>query len=545
MTLLRGQIGEGDRQPAVAGALQVSESDERRQRRHPRHRRPLTRSGPDRTELARRVRQDGGSGTDPDEHPSRRIARQCLRTADTQQRARLPRLGHPEADPDRAVRQQRIANDPGGPLRADDQVHAERPSPGREIREQRMQRRECLDHGRILIDDHDQARQPRTLRDVTHPGLSQRALASADLRAQGVQRTSRSGHIEIRDQADAVREVLEVGESGAALEVDEQDTQLFGAMMLDQGRHPGEQKLGLAGTGRPGDHRMRTVGDQIEFQRRLTAVPDADGDRQRCGIRSRHHCLEAAPVEFARQRRDQLTVGLRLPGEPLLRRSTGDQFQPDAGARMIGTGEHRNTRVIEFENALQRRRQARHRTREGDHGGGGESGRTDHSQRRPGSRSGCLGHRPEVGFIDAEREFRCRNAMRELDQVAPGHRANRGRRTDDADRDRTVVQHRPRLRRSGGGIHGLAEPKAEAAEAVPRGPVVSKARHYPHGRGMEFGEQASLLFRLKGTLGIASLIPQRSGTIIRAAPSPVLPCRVSEGGQAHDGCEQGEDDHGG
>ena len=138
---------------------------------------------------------------------------------------------HAQRQSQAAVRQQRVTHHAGRPLRAQNQVDAERPSPGGDVDKESVQLRKHSEHGRELIDDDDKPGKRMLQPHVGHvprSGLAQHALTVAKFGPQTGQGPRGRVRIEVGDEADAVRQPTEWLKGSAAFEIDEQKVHLAG-----------------------------------------------------------------------------------------------------------------------------------------------------------------------------------------------------------------------------------------------------------------------------------------------------------------------------
>ena len=92
----------------------------------------------------------------------------------------------------------------------------------------------------------------------------ERLLASLEYRRDSVQRSGRGAGVKVGEECLGVGERLEAGESCPALVVDEDETDLFGAVAVRDSGKPPEERLGLSRSGAPCDEGVRPVGDQVQ-----------------------------------------------------------------------------------------------------------------------------------------------------------------------------------------------------------------------------------------------------------------------------------------
>ncbi len=209
--------------------------------------------------------------------PPGRAAGQSSGVVGAQQRPAVGGIRHAQADPQGAVREQIVADHTRRPLRAEDEMDAERAAARRDVGEEPVQFGMVREQRGELVDHHHQPREPHPrIQDVAGPCRGDGGLAAAQLGPQAVDRTSRSRTVEIRDDAGDVRHAGEAVEGGAALEIREQEGHLVGGARRAQREDPGDEQLALARAGDARDHGVRPVRDEIDDGR----PPAGDADRR-------------------------------------------------------------------------------------------------------------------------------------------------------------------------------------------------------------------------------------------------------------------------
>ena len=195
-------------------------------------------------------------------------AGQSRRVIGADDRAAVGRIGHPQADPQRAVGEQALAHHARRALGAEHEVHAERAAARRDVGEHRVQLGVLAEQrGELVDDDHEPRQVDARIEDVARPGAGELRLAPAHLGAQALDRPARARAVEVGDHAGDVRHVGERVERGAALEVGEEEAHLARRVRRAQREDPGDEQLGLARPGDTRDDRVRSVRDEIERRR--------------------------------------------------------------------------------------------------------------------------------------------------------------------------------------------------------------------------------------------------------------------------------------
>ena len=188
-------------------------------------------------------------------------------------------VGHPQADPQRAVREQAVADHAGRALGAEDEMHAERAAARRDVGEDGVQLGMVAEQRGELVDhDHEPRKIDPRIEDVARPGAGDRRLAPAHLGPQALDRAARAGAVEIGDDAGDVRHAGERVERRPALEVGEQEAHLARGVRRAQREDPGDEQLALARAGDPRDDGVRPVGDEIDDRRLAALAPDHRGE---------------------------------------------------------------------------------------------------------------------------------------------------------------------------------------------------------------------------------------------------------------------------
>ena len=203
---------------------------------------------------------------------------------------------------------------------------------GDEVRQLGGQRRE-------LVDDHEQARERRSLELLVGdqiPGavLAEHALAVAQLGLEAAQRARSELLVEIGDHPDRVRKLGTLGERAAALVVDQHEVQPCRIVARGECGHQAPQQLALARAGRSGDQAVGPVEHQVERER--TILGEREGGLEARPLSGRAPALrEPRGLRFAdseqRQQRDR--GGQRAPGELKVR-----VLEPGQAERAIARG---------------------------------------------------------------------------------------------------------------------------------------------------------------------------------------------------------------
>ncbi len=152
--------------------------------------------------------------------------------------------------------------------------------------------------------------------------------------------------LEVGDDGGGLGEVLQPGEGRAALEVDEDEVELLGAVGHGEGEHEGAQQLGLAGAGGADDEAVRAhpaEGGLLDVELdRLAGGPDADGHAQQVaqGPRLPHQVRvevgDVAEAEHVGQlgRADEAVVVAPGLGEAVRREAPGEGVGLDGTDRI-------------------------------------------------------------------------------------------------------------------------------------------------------------------------------------------------------------------
>jgi hypothetical protein len=156
-------------------------------------------------------------------------------------------------------------------------MHPQRPSDGRETHQAMDEVGKLLREDPELVDDDDDAWQPRqcgvstprraVLVHVGNPQLSQQPLAPTKLSGQRGERSRGEVPVEVGDDPDDVRKLRAIPECSAALVVHEQKGHLVRAVHEGQRTHQGLKQLRLPGSCRPGHQDMRTIRDEVHDER--------------------------------------------------------------------------------------------------------------------------------------------------------------------------------------------------------------------------------------------------------------------------------------
>lgn len=189
-----------------------------------------------------------------------------------------------EADPERDVGEHGLADDPGRPLCADDEMETERAPTGGQVDEHGLQFRVERHEGSELVDDDHESRQRprRHLGDRTRRMEGERLLATPQFGAKTLDRTRGGSGIEVADHADDMRQLAEGGECRTALEVDQEEREIARRIVLGEGEYPGDQEFALSGAGGARDQRVGTIALEIQHDGAIGILPD-DGGQDRSG----------------------------------------------------------------------------------------------------------------------------------------------------------------------------------------------------------------------------------------------------------------------
>ena len=218
-------------------------------------------------------------------------------------------IGDTQAHAQRTVRQQGVSHHPGDALRAEDEVHAERTTARCDVGEHRVQLGMLAQQRRELVDHDDQARQADSrVGDVPCADRRQCALAHPDLRTQTLKGPLRTVTVEIGDHPRHVGDPSERVERGSALEVRQQEDDLFRGVARTQRQHPRHQQLALAGSGHARHDGVRTVVDEVDRHDDAGRRGEPGGERASIarGLRG----------EKVAERHDRLLVVAAHPSRP-------------------------------------------------------------------------------------------------------------------------------------------------------------------------------------------------------------------------------------
>ena len=225
---------------------------------------------------------------------------------------------------------------PGGTLRGQNQVNAERPAAGRHVGQALQEIRHLLDQEAELVHDQHQPGQ-RTERfsgrlivlDVLAPGLEQQAFPVPDLSGQGHQRALREVLVQVGQEPHDMRQGRARRERRPALEVDQHEDEGFGGIAE---RERGDQRLQELALARPGGARyqhVRPVARDIQYERAGGGAPERYCGDPRATLPSGRDLLGGGPVhspqvqqaDGARHRGPLVTGGVadgrERPGHPV------------------------------------------------------------------------------------------------------------------------------------------------------------------------------------------------------------------------------------
>ena len=196
-------------------------------------------------------------------------------------------IRHAQRDAEVGVGAQVVLDDARRPLRRHDQVDAERATALGDVDDAVDELGDLAGQGRELVDDeHERGRGLGVLpllelEQVLRLLAVEQVLAVVQLGAQARERASHEVRAQVGDEADAVRQVDAVGERGPALVVHEEERDPVGAVLRRHAEHPSLQELGLAGSRRAADERVRALRAEVERHRVGAAL--ADERLQRAG----------------------------------------------------------------------------------------------------------------------------------------------------------------------------------------------------------------------------------------------------------------------
>ena len=262
----------------------------------------------------------------------------------------LPRLVHAQRDPEVRVRADLRADDSAGPLRREDQVHAEAAASPRDVDDALDEFGELLGEAGELVDHDDEARRRDVgiaalqLGKVGRAGVAQQRFAAPQLRPQRSERTLGQMLVEVGDEPDLVRQLDALLKGQAALVVDEEIGEPGGRIGDGERRDQRLEELALAGAGDARDEGVRAISPQVDAERpfgsgsqgrsqpgwrRAPAVGDAfrgqigreQVRRSRCCRECRRRprwpsCLAAAQARAPIRRRARARCRRRAPRRP-------------------------------------------------------------------------------------------------------------------------------------------------------------------------------------------------------------------------------------
>ena len=177
----------------------------------------------------------------------------------------------PQCDPQIGVGPDVIADHPMRPLRRQQQMHAETSAALGDAEkspdEARLRHREA----REFIDNDDQPRESTGVvqrpvpGEVARAGIPQQSLATTQFGLEAAQRPRRQPVIEVRHEANGVRQIRAGVERRATLVVHEHERDVVGTRACGETHHEVAQQFTLAGAGRAGEQTVRPVGDEIDL----------------------------------------------------------------------------------------------------------------------------------------------------------------------------------------------------------------------------------------------------------------------------------------
>ena len=215
------------------------------------------------------------------------------------------RVLDPQADPQRHVGPDVLADHAGGPLSGQHQVDAHRAALAGDVGELVQEIGHPLgEHGELVHDEDEPGQRPARLpggvvtADVRAPCIGEHPLAVPGLRAQRHQRPAAQVLVEVGEEAGDVRQPGGARERGPALVVDQHEDQRLRRVAQRQRGHQRLQEFALARAGRARDQHVRPVDGDVEGERRPVrgpperdpggppAAPPQLGDG--CGVRPPH-----------------------------------------------------------------------------------------------------------------------------------------------------------------------------------------------------------------------------------------------------------------
>ncbi len=216
----------------------------------------------------------------------RRVEERRLRGTEDVVGVRL--VGHAQGDPQVRVGAEVVLDDPRRALRREDEVDAERSTSLGDVDDAVDEVGHLLHERGELVDDDDETRRGLDLAaaleldEVLRAVPLEEVLPVMELGGQRGERAAHEVRAEVGDHADGVGEVDAVPEGRPALVVDEEEGDPLGRVRRRHAEDPRLERLGLAGSGRPSDEGVRTVGAQVERVRALAAL--AEDRPQRPGL---------------------------------------------------------------------------------------------------------------------------------------------------------------------------------------------------------------------------------------------------------------------
>ena len=193
----------------------------------------------------RALDRDDLVGAEPHVRAARAVAAQLRRGAVADHVDRVGRVLHAQRDPQVRVRPDVVVDDARGPLRREDQVHAERAAALRHVHQRGQQLGQLARHLGELVDHDDQARQRLVVlalvvgAQVVGADAAQQPLAVLQLGVERAQRPLDEILVEVGDHPDGVRQPRAGVERRAALEVHQQERELRAGRRWRRARRSG------------------------------------------------------------------------------------------------------------------------------------------------------------------------------------------------------------------------------------------------------------------------------------------------------------------
>ena len=213
----------------------------------------------------------GVIGPESQHHPSRPGTRERRRGSVADDVPGVDRVVQPQGEAQVGVRPDVVADDPGRPLRRQDEVDAEAASALGDADERRHERGDVGGQGGELVDDDDESRQGGpagdgpVLGEIGGADRTEQALPPAQLGLQTGQRPFGQAVVEVGHQPDGVRQIGAGVERRPALVVDEDEREVRRAAAGGERDDERPQQLALPRASRAGDEGVGPVADEIDL----------------------------------------------------------------------------------------------------------------------------------------------------------------------------------------------------------------------------------------------------------------------------------------